>query len=705
MNGKDPYALCPCGMGTKQKWCVAKSGMAQLDKAIGMVQSNQQEASLAFLDRLIADQTQPECFRAYAANVKGHALSSFERKDEAYDLLEEAVAKFPESAVLYECRGDVDSSIFAVVDALDSYLEALAHYPVAAEDQICRTLWKIGSCHHYLGRPLAAWAAYCKALKINPQFENAKKALEESIRANVILPNQARHGLQLKSADEFTLFDEEMGEKWERAASDGQQMHIDDLVMDFEALTARNPGDASAWYNLGVSLAWAGENLRAIDALRRYVELENDSSAAADAWDLAEVLRLGAGAEDASDCLFYIARYEMHQPEALFEQLRTSRHVIVAARKDDEPTLHWLDKEREAADSSVPILGGPPRIIAQFVLTNQLLEVVAHSQVDLDTVLPRFESVAGNTVKRLDVLIRRCDPFDIDPEPFQYLSNPRQGEAPIDRLAETRKYYEEKWIHRPLKALGGLAPVDAAQGASTRNMLEGVIRFRERIVKLRGVEYNFDRLRNKLGLSISGAGLEGEDRGRPSSVVDLSAYSAAQLAALDPEKLSDDELVAAYQSALHLDATHTARNFAAALARRDSAANKIDMVGVFRRWIQSRLDDRNSQGLRELIHQARGYSERHYQGRDAAVFDLLEARAELLDGSRDEAVSRIRTLIERYPDRLDVAASAVESLLTIGDYRAAKEVAEQGLSVAEEHRSSDFQGQFREYARAAAARV
>lgn len=678
--------------------------MLQLDKAIGMVQSHQQDASLAFLDRLIADETQPACFRAYACNVKGHALSLFERKDEAYDFLDESIAKFPDAGVLYECRGNVDSSIFAVVDALDSYLEALAHFPLAAEDQICRVLFKVGSCHQFLGRYLAAWAAYRKALKIQPEFENAKMAIEEAIQNNRLLPMQVRRGLELKHADEFTLFHEDIGEKWERADSDGQQLHIDDLVMDFESLTARNPDDAAAWYNLGVALAWAGENSRALDTLKRYVELEPDAEAAAEAWDLAEILRLGVGAEDASDCLLHVARYELLQPEPMFEQLRGSPHVIVAKRADDEPTLHWLDKEREPANSNVPILGGPPRIVAQFVMSPQAFEVVSHSRVDLDAMLSKFEEIAGPTVRRIDILVRRCDPLDIDPEPFQYVAN-KSGDTPIDRLAETRKYYEERWIHRPLRALGGLAPIDAAQAAVTRNMLEGVIRFRERVVAVRGVEYNFDRLRNRLGMPIHGAGLEGEDASRPSTTVELSAYSASQLAALEPDKLTDDELIAAFQNALHLDALHTAMKFAAALTTREATTNKMDVLGAFRRVIQNRLDERRTDGLREWIEEVRAISARHFQNRDAAVLDLLEARADLLEGSRDEAVSRIRTLIERYPDRLDVAASAVESLLTIGDYRAAQEVAEQGLSLAEENRSSDFQGQFREYAKAAAARV
>lgn len=706
---KDPYAICPCGAGVKQKWCNAKSAMEQAEKAVAMIQNNQQEASIALLTRLSADRSQPECFRAYAAATLAQAYGVFDRAEEGRRAAERAVDDFPNSGIAHEVLGDFPYAALDYAAALDRYYDALTHYPDTATRHACRTLLKIGACHNFQGRPLAAWAAWSSALKLDPDHEAAKEALQTYIQANGLLPNRARTGLELKAADEFTLFQEGVGERWEQAAEDGRRLHLDDLVVAFEDLAAQSPDDGAAWYNLALALAWSGENLRALDALRRYVELEPNLDDAADAWDLAEVLRLGVGAESESDCLLHVATYRILDPQGVVEALKSSKRATVAVGADEQASVHWMDKDVEpAAGVSVPILGGPPRQIAQLRIIGPFLEVVATSREDYDAASRQLEAVAGGAIQREETEVRAAEPHLLDVEPLQYYWGPDAPEAERQRreLEAVRAYFEEKWPRRPLRALGGLPPLDAAQGSTGKKMLEGVLRFRERLFQRRGVSYNFDRLRNKLGLPISGAGLVDEgDGSKPSDAVDLAAYSAPQLAALDPGGLSDDQLASAYRASLHLDAPQTASHFAMEIVERDSIAQSIDVTSVFRRLIQDRLQSRKTDGLDELIQKARRYGAKHYGSRDAPEFDLLEARALLLGERRDEAVSRLRTLIERFPDRLDVAASAVESLLSAGDYASAKAVSEQGLAMAEAQRNPELQSQFRDYAKAAAARV
>jgi tetratricopeptide (TPR) repeat protein len=705
---KDPYAICPCGAGVKQKWCNAKSAMEQAEKAVAMIQNNQQEASVALLAKLSADRSQPECFRAYAAATLAQAYGAFNREEEALRAVERAVEDFPTWGIVHEVQGDFPFAAHDYAAALERYYEALTHYPDTATRQACRTLFKIGACHNFQGRPLAAWAAWSSALKLDPEYEAAKEALQNFIQANGLLPNRARRGLELKPADEFTLFQEGVGERWEQAAEDGRRLHLDDLVAAFEDLAAQAPDNGAAWYNLALALAWSGENLAALDALRRYVELEPDFDAAADAWDLAEVLRLGAGAESESDCLLHVAVYRVLDPQGLVEKLKSSKRVAVAVSADEQASIHWMDKDVEPAGGAVPILGGPPRQIAQLRILGPFLEVAATGREDHDAAVRQLETVAGGVIQREETEVRAAEPHLLDVEPLQYYWGPNAPDAERGRreLEAVRAYFEEKWLHRPLRALGGLPPLDAAQASTGKKMLEGVLRFRERIFQRRGVPYNFDRLRNKLGLPISGAGLADEtDGSKPSETVDLAVYSAPQLAALDPRGLSDDQLAAAYRASIHLDAPQTASNFALEIVERDSIAQTIDVAGVFRRLIQDRLQSRQTEGLDQLIQKARRYSDKHYGSRNAPEFDLLEARALLLGERRDEAVSRLRSLIERFPDRLDVAASAVESLLSAGDYASAKAVSEQGLAMAEAQRNPDLQSQFRDYAKAAAARV
>ena len=242
----------------------------------------------------------------------------------------------------------------------------MARFPTAATEQICRTLLKLGACHNFQGRPLAAWATWRQALRIDPKFKPAADSIEEFVHENRLLPNAARLGLTLKSADEFTMFDEEVGERWEKAIQDGDQLHIDDLIMGFADLTGRAPNNAAAWYNLGLACTVGGLNVRAIEAFIHYVELEKDLDAAANAWDLVEVLRLGAGAEDLSDSRLYSAHYEVVDPQQFAKRLQQSKYVVVMNAGEGKRSVHWMDKEVSPPESGIPILGGPPRQLAQY---------------------------------------------------------------------------------------------------------------------------------------------------------------------------------------------------------------------------------------------------------------------------------------------------------------------------------------------------
>jgi tetratricopeptide (TPR) repeat protein len=682
--------------------------MTQLDQAVGMVKNNQREASIALLDRLVADTSQPDCFRAYAATLRAQAYDVFEQPEKALEMAEQASKDFPSSGMPREVMADIFYANQSYSEAIGLYQEALAVFPPAATSQVCRVLLKVGNCHNFQGRPLAAWASWQRALLIDPDFKPATDSIEEFIHQNRLLPQAARHGLSLKKADEFTLFNEEVAERWEKAAAEGQKFHLDDLAMLYEDLVSREPGNASAWYNLGLACAWSGQNVRALEALAKYCEREKDLSAAADAWDVAEVLRMGAGAETLSDNMLHSALYQLENPEEFVQRLQQSKRLMVVATPDGHRTLHWMDKEVQSDGGSVPIIGGPPRQLAQLNLVGGALEIVSTNADSLAEVRQSFDPLMEGVVRFHAADSYPGTPTTLDSDPFLVFDDPKLPEAERQQrtLAEVRRYFEEVWLHRPLRSLDLISPIDAAQSPKMKGRLEGVIRFRERNFQVRGIAYNFDRLRNKLGLPISGAGLADEkDTTRPSADIDLSAYSASQLAALEPARLKDDELVVAYRTAVQLDAPAVAHTLAEELIARESSASKVDMIALFRRSIQEVLQGRRSGDLADLIARGRAYDQRHYEGREAALFDFLSARAQVALGQKDQALASLKELSAQHPDRLDIWASAVETLFSLGAFADAKDLAERGLAKAESQRASDLQGRFKEYVQEAAERA
>src|SRR5207249_2900943 len=106
-----------------------------------------------------------------------------------------------------------------------------------------------------------------------------------------------------------------------RALTEGATGKLTDEARGFEQLTEQDAGDAAAWYNLGLTRAWLGDNARAIEALDRYVGVEPDEQRAAQAWTLAEVLRCGQGMQDNTDFVEHTYTLPMRDPQRVFQLL------------------------------------------------------------------------------------------------------------------------------------------------------------------------------------------------------------------------------------------------------------------------------------------------------------------------------------------------------------------------------------------------
>ena len=87
---------------------------------------------------------------------------------------------------------------------------------------------------------------------------------------------------------------------WDRALADAQP-RLSELAPLFDRLTGEDGSDAAAWYNLGLTRAWLGDDRSALAALHRYLELDPSDEQAAARGALMEVLRFGVGMAEQSD--------------------------------------------------------------------------------------------------------------------------------------------------------------------------------------------------------------------------------------------------------------------------------------------------------------------------------------------------------------------------------------------------------------------
>jgi tetratricopeptide (TPR) repeat protein len=389
----------------------------------------------------------------------------------------------------------------------------------------------------------------------------------------------------------------------------GDLEDLDAAAALFDGLTILDPADAAAWFNKALCLAWAGENLVSIACLDRVVALEAETAFddAAMAWTLAEVLRLGGGAETLADDLRFactIAWDASDTPTLLHEfpeirQLPTHRAPGTEADLDPEISVfEWLDRPIGPADSISP--NGPQNaiVLASVFIKGNSLRLSSPRALNLE----RIEDLLFPRLERQPRSIRR----EATPLPFPFLdadlwifrlpAGLESGRADELTRDAIEHYFENEWIHRKRKGLGDRSPLAAARDAELGNSvarakLTAVVRLREQLGSRASTRalykgYPFDRLRRRLGLECVDA--------TAIDPLDLGCANHKELDRLDLGTLNEMQLAdAAASAAGFLEDARTARLAAELVTRQGRAARAADwtpLVSALLREAMSRDD-------------------------------------------------------------------------------------------------------------------
>lgn len=472
----DPYSTCPCGSGKKTKWCCA-AFHPQIEKALALAGGEQADAGLRLLDKLLAENANPPFVRTTRAQI----LAIDEQFSEAAAEIEATISDFPDYAWAREVRGDLHMIGGEVGPAIDRYKQAIARFSEQAVDQLSRTWTKLGLAQNDLGRPLAAWAAWRRASRIKPSDTMPLAEINQRIRDNPVLPNPVRHGLALRRPDALDLFNEDRQFKWDEALARESSGCLENLALLFDGLTQDDPSNQAAWYNLALACAWSGDNTRAIDAISRFVDLEDDFETAADAWDLCELLRLGADVVSLSDFVQCSVTYDVAEMQAIMQSLQNTRRIRVIAIKDNPLGMIWLDRAVEESHSPVPLLGGPPQALGWIVpdgdtrlhLSTRTPELLERMRRDLDV---HFAGRARPT--RMGEMWVPPESHFANIELLHASATPTDSEKTSREMA-LQSFFEGTWLREPLRALGGVSPIDAA--APPRDLGRGILHRRPRL--------------------------------------------------------------------------------------------------------------------------------------------------------------------------------------------------------------------------------
>jgi tetratricopeptide (TPR) repeat protein len=693
----DPYSPCPCGSGKKFKWC-CQPIHERIAKVYAMDEAGQHEAALRAMDAVVAEHPA----NAEAWGRKAQLLFQNEKPDEAEKTLEKAFELFPNYPFGFFLKARFRLYEGEIAGALVLLRKSAEYYDTNARDILGQIYIEIFDCEMKLNHPIAARAAAELAARFNPNNDNLRQGIHSVFgKDNPNLPACAREMYAFKTLPASA--GPERRAAWDAALKTASTGKLSDAVKAFEQLTQDGAVEAAAWYNLALSQAWSGNNQAAVSALESYVASETDETQAAQAWALGEVLRFGQGMEDQADTVEYSIAFGLRDPKAFVNELGELERagLLTGTRVNEEegvlssiilePPGPALTPELEAKQNLKPA--------AYVAVMGNFVRLWHIRREPLEAVFERFKQRIGNLIVQAQSLRGPAKFLESLSEAISFPRHSINQEEAQQRIRQGfEKFYEEIWIHRPLKSTGNVSPIDAVGHGLLRKKLRGVLQFLRECGDLTKYPYDFDRLNRKLGLL---------DGAPPVAVVDgahkldIAALGAAELAGLKAESLSSAELDLAFQAASKLDAKDLAGTFAAQLVERPAYPERPDRFPLFQLLINQAVTQGNLDAALDFLNDGERDDCENNEGKRRNEYELRRAQVHAKRGEFDDAERVYDGLISRVPAELNYRVNAAETMLSARQAAKAAKYAKEGLAVALKQNNRDLEGHFKELMAAA----
>jgi tetratricopeptide (TPR) repeat protein len=611
-------------------------------------------------------------------------LLSSNKPEQAEEALEKAFAINPNYPFGLLLRASIRHSEGEFRGALLLARRATEAYDAQAHDALSQAYSIIFDCEMRCARPVAAHAALEQLLHLQPGNQELRASFENIFGEQSRLPEAARKRYELHKPAPNRR------DAWNRLVG-AAAARLSELARAFENVTKDDANDGPAWFNLALARAWLGENQTALEALDHAIELEEEP-AAVEAATLAEVLRCGYGMDELCDYHEFSSYMTIRNPEPINALLRewSQSNRLIPIPVDQEGVFSAIVLElttsglvtagRPASDAGV--LGG------YLFVVNNILRVASPVKEPFTRLR---EEMRKKLALPLNEIQERSGPVPFHEVVTEALIFPigqvEPQEAARRILDHASRFYEETWIHRPRRSLNNIAPVDAAGSPRLKRKLLGVIAFLQQCA--RGgmlAEYDFDRLRRKLGLTTAAPA---EAVAAPAPTTDVSAMGAGELAALKPETLADEQLEQAYQAAYRLDANELAAHFAGVLVARPVQPSKPDRYPYFSFLIQKALKEGAGEEALDRVNEGERIDCEFNGGKRRNEYELRRAQVHAGRGEVDAAQDVFQRLIERTPTNLRVRGQAAETMLSLKQPVKALKFAEEGLTAARQANDRD----------------
>jgi tetratricopeptide (TPR) repeat protein len=496
---------------------------------------------------------------------------------------------------------------------------------------------------------------------------------------------------------------------WKNALSLGRTGKLSESAKVFEELAKAPKPDALTWYNIGLLKAFLGDNRGALEALEQYVEREKDEARAAEAWALAEVLRLGQEMVEVADYVQHRIIWQFRDGQAIVSLLQDWEQAgrLAGMRSSEEEgvvTGLVLQESSGLIGAAAPIAAP---LAGSLLILGNTISIWHVNKSIVDVLAQEIQQKAGAAFSdsRNGTL---CANFgDVTLEAMMFPTFNQTGDEVVGKMKEfAQEYFEENWPKRALKTLNDNAPLDAAGHAVLRRRLLGSILFLQqcfdgsapRVVrdgKLTEEKlYDFDRLRHKLALDTA-------PPPPPAPTIDFTALSAADLAGLDRDELTVGQLEQAWRAAVKLDANELARQFVKTVVARPSDPTKPDLFAFYKYLIDQAQTEGDWNSALSFTDAGQQADKERNEGKRQHDYELRRGQLYAKQRDADKAEEVFDQLIARLPNELKFRGTAAEAMLGLRKGGKALKFAEAGLVEARKQNNRDMEAYFMELVGAA----
>ncbi|MBX3414500.1 MAG: hypothetical protein KF708_17570 [Pirellulales bacterium] len=653
----DGYSPCPCGSGKKVKFCCSEL-LDDLNKIERMIAGDQRLACLDHIAKLEA--TKPD--RPALMAIKIGVLGELHRYDEMREAIRRFVEKHPENPIALAESATLKAAVESPRAGVAQMQQALRACRESIPNQVYTALGTLARMLLSAGQPVAAKAHFSLMMTI-AQDDEFPVSMVMQLSSAESLPAMMRDVNRLAPCPDGVAWKDQFA----KAYAETQEADWIDAEKSWSELAAGPGKDSPAvWTNLATTRAWTADSAGAAEALRKLAALDIPLDDAVEAEALAQLLDV-EGAEPSIDVV--LVTYPIVDLERLLISLTADRHTAQAPveqlPKSDEPPprARYLLLDRPELQQATELnIADVPKVVGELYVFGKQTDREARLEV---------EGLRGEDLTRARQVVEQVAGDAIGPAGEEQVID---GESPVSAILSSKHYLPpgtpadiqmklavnfaraavmERWTSYPQKLLGGKTPREAASDPQYRIPLLAAILLLEDVSARHMRGFDFNELREALGLP-------------PSATIDPATVSVRTLplvrhARLDYGKLSDDELLAAYTHLMltrYRPALPQATREVVGRVSLDGKIDKAEAYGV--------LADNAATPDEALEYYGQAAQEAIRMGTSPAQYYLAEVPLRLMRGDAAQFEHLIRVLTTKHAAEPGVREALMRIMYSLG---------------------------------------